>query len=660
MRAAEPGLPDRRQQIASVAVPLEEAVKSPVAPIPWKGLLLGFALVPLNLYWILQLEIVQFVSWPTILSLPMNALAFLVVLSLANGVMERRFPLLSLSQRDLLLTYLILCLSSAIGGTDFLQVLISMMGYPHFFATPENRFKELFLNYLPDWLIVSDVPALRGFYYGESTIYRADNLVPWLIPIGSWFAFTSILIFSLLCLSVLVRQRWSEEERLSYPLIWCPIHLSQERLRFWRNSMVWWGVASASYVSLLSGIRTLFPTFPGLVTRGQVNWGELIPKRPWNAFGIMPVGLYPFVIGLGAFMPLDLSFSCWFFAIFQRLERVAIAVLGWDVEPRVPYFPEQATSVWTALCLFLLWNAKSSLSASLRRSREDDSSEVMPVSVALISVLIGFVLLVAFGFLIGQPVLISLTYFTLYFLLSLAFTRSRAELGAIAHDLPYGGPTNVLTTLIGSRNFHPRALTAVALYYWFNRSYGSHPMPFFLEGFRMARQVGINLKTIAVAGYGACLFSFLIFFWITLHIAYRLGAATARIKGDIIRAYAEIYPQLQSWLIAPTPPRRDALAWMTGAFLSTWLLMSLRFWAGGLPIHPMGYALASNWSMDRLWSSLLVSWLAKLTLLHLGGMRAYNRALPFFEGLVVGDTVMATFWGLTGVLLKRQTFSFWP
>ncbi len=639
----------------------QEVVRETAQEIfPWKGFLIGVALIPVNVFWILQLEMVEFVSWPTILSVPVNALALLIAFSVVNGVFLRRISVFCLSQQDLLVLYLTLCLSSAVSGTDFLQVLISMIGYPHFFATPENRFKELFLSYLPSWLVVSDVPALRGFYYGASTFHRLDHIAAWLTPTLCWFGFTAVLIFSMLCLCIVLRRRWSEEERLSYPLIWCPLHLTEPHLRFWRRPLVWWGILSACFLSLSSGLRSLYPTFPGLVTRGQLDWSQLIPKRPWNALGTMSVGLYPFAVGLGAFMPLDLSFSCWFFALFQRMERVVVAALGWDVEPRVPFFPEQATSVWVSLCLFLLWNARASLFRSLQHADGSQGRDPFPIPFALIAFVAGFSFLVIFGVGVGQPFSLSIGYLTLYFLLSLAFTRSRAELGAIAHDLPYGGPTNVLTTLIGTQNLHPRALTGLALFYWFNRSYGSHPMPFLLEGMRIARQLSTSLKSMAFSAYFACCFSFFVFFWITLHLLYRMGAATANVKGDVIRYYAEIYPQLQSWIMAPTRPRLDALIWMSGAFLATWLLMVFRFRSGGFPLHPMGYALASNWSMDYLWMSLLISWIVKLSLLHYGGMTIYNKALPLFEGLIVGDAVMATFWGLTGVLFKRRTFSFWP
>ncbi len=627
---------------------------------PWRAVALGFLLVPFNLYWVLQLEVIQFISWPTILSVPMNALAFLVVLTALNRLLAWRFPNLALSQGELIFVYFILCLSSVMGGTDFLQVLVSMMGYPFFFATPENRWGELFLPLLPHWLTVQDKSVLRGFYYGGSSLYRPEHLLAWLLPSAFWLLFVAVLVFAMLCLCALLRRRWSEEERLTYPLIWCPLQLTEEAGNLWRSVMLWWGLVIAVSFSVVNGLHALFPNFPQLPLRGQLNWAQLAPQRPWNALGVMSVGLYPFAVGLGIFMPLDLSFSCWFFYLFQGLERVVVAAFGWDIQPRVPYFPEQATATWVALCLFLLWNARSSLVRLLTVQSTPSADELMPSRLAVGGFLFSFVFLVAFSHLIGLPLPLAVLYLALYFLLSLAFTRARAELGTIAHDLPFGGPTNIFTTIMGTQGFAPKVLTALALFYWFNRSYGSHPMPFFLEGTRMAREVSLPLGGFLPVALLTVVFSFIGFFWLTLHAMYHLGAATARVKGDIVRWYVEIYPQLQGWLTVPSKPHWDALGWMGGAFLATWGLMHWRFQQAVLPFHPMGYALSSNWSMDYLWSSLLVSWLLKATLLHYGGVKVYKKLLPLFIGLILGDAVMASFWGVVGVLTRRQTYSFWP
>lgn len=188
----------------------------------------------------------------------------------------------------------------------------------------------------------------------------------------------------MLCLCALLRRRWSEEERLSYPVNLVSVAGDGRGREVMAVRDVLVGHGHRYRPLPCSGVEHHL-SFPRLPLRGRWDWGQLIPQRPWNALGVMPFGLYPFAVGLGIFMPLDLSFSCWFFYLVHRLERVMVAALGWDVDPRVPYFPEQATATWVALCLFLLWRAKTSLWQSWSSPASTD--EPMPPKRALLGFL---------------------------------------------------------------------------------------------------------------------------------------------------------------------------------------------------------------------------------------------------------------------------------
>ena len=55
------------------------------------------------------------------------------------------------------------------------------------------------------------------------------------------------------------------------------------------------------------------------------------------------------------------------------------------------------------------------------------------------------------------------------------------------------------------------------------------------------------------------------------------------------------------------------------------------------PLHPGGYVLISGTGMGRLWFTIFLSWLAKATILKIGGVKLYRQAVPFFLGLILGD-----------------------
>ncbi len=55
---------------------------------------------------------------------------------------------------------------------------------------------------------------------------------------------------------------------------------------------------------------------------------------------------------------------------------------------------------------------------------------------------------------------------------------------------------------------------------------------------------------------------------------------------------------------------------------------------------------------------MLIAWLAKLTITRYGGLRLYRQALPFFYGLILGESLIGCLWVLAGVVFKLPSYSF--
>jgi len=108
------------------------------------------------------------------------------------------------------------------------------------------------------------------------------------------------------------------------------------------------------------------------------------------------------------------------------------------------------------------------------------------------------------------------------------------------------------------------------------------------------------------------------------------------------------------------PAGTDGASLMSTAFGFIFVLggtaLRLRFlwW----PLHPIAYPLAGYQFFAHLWFPFLVSWLIKAPLLKYGGIRAYRKALPLFLGLILGDFVLGTMWGIMGLLTGEPTYTF--
>ena len=108
-----------------------------------------------------------------------------------------------------------------------LQMLVPLIGAPHWFATPENKWEQLIHPHLADWLVVPSGSALENYHEGRSDLYMPDNYRPWLRPLLWWGTFVLALIFVMQCINSIMRRQWTDNEKLSYPLIQLPVEMTR-------------------------------------------------------------------------------------------------------------------------------------------------------------------------------------------------------------------------------------------------------------------------------------------------------------------------------------------------------------------------------------------------------------------------------------------------
>jgi hypothetical protein len=183
--------------------------------------IIGLVLAGVNCYWLIM-GLFWEQSHPTVVSLFFNAIFSVFVLALLNLLLKRFLPRYTFSQGELLTIYVMLSVASAMGAQDMVQVLIPTIPHPFWFATPENEWADLFFRYIPNWLVISDKDIVTGYFNGESTFYTSQHIKGWLTPVIAWSGFVFALVFVMLCMTVVVRKRWTEEEKLSY----CKFRLS--------------------------------------------------------------------------------------------------------------------------------------------------------------------------------------------------------------------------------------------------------------------------------------------------------------------------------------------------------------------------------------------------------------------------------------------------
>ena len=344
----------------------------------------------------------------------MPAVALLVALLIANSFLRRSKRIAPLSRAELLCIYLIVSASLPVAGFGMIRFLVLNLGNTFFFSTPENKWGEM-QEHLPAWMVPNEpVRAFAGFYRGYSTPPWGD----WLVPVVVWSVYIALLVGGGLCFTLLIRRRWIEEERLTFPIAARPLEMTQPGGGFFRSPLLWAGFLLPFIGQSLLALNALFPSVPAFQIKAK--WYPVFNSLPWSAFGSVPIGFYPLSIGLAYLVPLDVSFSCWFFFLFTRLEAVFGAMAGYSqgatssAAARFPYAEEQSAGAWLMLGLLTLWGAR----AHLRRSWRS------PAGIGLIACAAGAVL---FWVLAGMQLWAAVAILALYGLYLVAGMRIRAE-----------------------------------------------------------------------------------------------------------------------------------------------------------------------------------------------------------------------------------------
>lgn len=612
----------------------------------------------------MQMELVRYSGHPTTISIFFNVVFCILVLTVFNLAVRRKWPKLALSQAELLVVYLMLSIASALCGHDFIEILVSYIGHAFWFATPENKWAELFHWAVPDWLAMKDRDVLRGLYQGQGNLYNPQILLAWAVPVLVWTGFICLLVFMMLCINVIVRKRWIESERLSYPLVQLPLEMTDQRFSMYRNRLLWIGFGVAAAIDIVNGLNFWYPSVPAIPVRVR-DLSPMIRQSPWNAMGWFPISFYPFVLGLGMLLPVDLLFSCWFFFFFWKAQRVISRAFAWDTTPNFPFINEQSFAGYIGLAVFALWTGRHYFVDVFRKavglpSTADETGEPWSYKAAFVGLAVGGALLLAFCLAAGMNILVAVAFFVVYFLLSIAVTRIRAELGPPAHDLHNGGPDMFLVDAVGAKALGTRNLTMFSYFFFFNRAYRAHPMPFQLEGFKIAERASLSARRFSMAILIAAFFGCLASFWAFLHIAYRIGAGSAKMTGPVVWAFGpEPFNRLQGWLQNPQKPNIQALTAMGIGFVFTFTLMALRMRFYWWPFHPVGYAVSSSWSLHIMWLPLLIAWAVKLLILRYGGLKTYMQWLPFFYGMILGEFVVGSLWTIIGIVMDIPSYGFW-
>jgi len=639
-----------------------------------RSLLLGALLIPLVTLWVAATDNIYGGS-PTYLSIFFHAVILLAALMAVNGLLRLIGPRYAFTRAEMLLIYMMIGVSSGVVGSQFMAILVPSLAHPFRYATDANHWADKLLPYLPMDAMVSDPVALRNFYEGGSTLYSLANLVPWLRPGLLWAGFIAVTQLMCLAINLLIRQQWTQYEKLSFPLVVLPMEMTAGGpASMWRSKLMWLGFGISALIDLCNGLKTYWPAIPYI----PVKFRYLDFSGRWSA-ALMATGvsLYPFLIGIAFLLPMDLTFSTWFFLLFFKFQRLVCAGLGYpSPEPWAsaghstpPAMVEQGTGGYLAVVVFGLWAARRHLAAvwtAIWRgstTEQQGAARVAPAEVGEYRLAAGFlavglVLTTAFAVSLGMPVCTGFLYILFYLVINIAIAKIRAEAGAPTHGFHFAGPDQILLTAIGANKMQVREMAAWGLFFGFNRGYTGVPMPHQLEGLKMGELAGARHQSVATAAGIATVLGCFAAVWALLHLCFREGVE--QMGGSVRLGSPQGWQLVNMWLTNAEGPNWGGLAGIAVGFLFASFLMAMRFRFVWWQFHPIGYAIGPDWTTGVIWVPLMIGWAWKTLMLRYTGPCLYKAAVPLALGLMLGEFAVGGFWSLLAMLTRKPQYSFWP
>ena len=616
----------------------------PLQPIRARAMLLALILIPLAVFYMVQSDwlVGGGASMDSLIS---AAVAALTVLTGANLGLRRWRPGWALTSGEVICVYVVLVIAIGITGSvwDWNGSVATVITWPIWNASPENQWYSLIWPNLPMWLTVPDREPLSGFFVGDTNPYQAWILRAWLRPAFWWTAWATALLWVSLCLNVMLRKRWSEEEQLPFPMTILPLQMTEQRSGLFSNPVWWAGIAVSAGIFVVNAISRLAPAFPGIPMSVDIG-NYLANNKPWDVLRTPTLGWGPWSIGLAYLMPVDLAFSMIVFNIFWRAEYVVSRMLGWTTSGYAgfPYGDQQTIGAYLALMVSVIWLDRRYLAQVMRkavglRSVADDSEEAFSYRLAVFGALGGLAFLWYFLGRAGMNHPVVAAFLFLYFIMAMAMSRIRAHLGPPNHEMYGTMPEFALTEFPGTRALGPRGLAILALLRPYMGEQRPNPSPVQLEALRMAERNAINPTPLAWIIMAAVPLTMLCYFWASIHVGYHLGMGTAKASQSLIFVPRTTAQKLDEWLRSPGGANWGGVEAIGAGFAGTLVLMALKLQFSWWPLHPIAFPLAFCYPIDAMMPAIVISWLVKTLLLRYGGLRSHRRALPFFLGLIVGS-----------------------
>ena len=567
----------------------------------------------------------------------------------------------SLKKADLVMVYAMLLMAVSV-SIAFVGYLIPHISGVYYYATAENNWSGIFFPHIPKWLAPQDFEAVKDLYEGLPP-GAGMPWEAWLKPLACWYGFYLVLSFTMICMGVVLRRQWSHHERLAYPMTQLPIGMIEgmdgplTRIPpFFKNRMMWLGFLLPFSLLSLSGMNHYIPEVPDVpFFLGDIRLSDLV--RLEFAFSCAWVG-FSYLVHL------NVTFSIWFFYLLGKFQDGLFHTLGVSSSEQLSLYSyaqsadltHQQMGACLIFVLYGLWIARPHLrrvwDKVWRSDGIDDSDEALPYRFAVLGFSGGLLLAGVWLWASGIPLIVLPVFLGVCLVFYIMVTRVVATAGLATARAPMVSSFFVIsgmgTSLIGTKG-----LVALTFTYVWQADMRVFPMVACANALKLAETVPGPKGRLFWGMLAAVVCGMAGATWIILSTAYAEGGINLH-SFFMSHLPQRTFVDMARPILNPTGP--DARGWLfTGigaAFEGFLMLAQKRFhwW----PLHPLGPVVGIGWLTGQIWFSVFTAWLVKLVIVKYGGPRLFDRAKPFFLGLILGEAVVSGTWLLIDFLMGES------
>ena len=571
--------------------------------------------------------------------------SFLVASVLLNAALVWHGGSLALGRADLVLVYIMLLMVSALCTMGMSQQLLPILAAFAYYGTPQNQWQEKLGPLLPERaVLVDDGADNRAFFEGGEIPYGA-----WAEPLLWWAVFLIALYATMVAAAVILRRQWMDRERLAYPVAQVGAAMVQGEgrglvNRFFKSRAMWYGCAIPVLWGSLEALHQYYPSLPNV----NLNW-----SMPY--FGQrLQLRIIFAMVGFSYLINTSISAGLWIFQLLVRAESEVLLLMGLTSKQKFvygiasqPYLAYQGGGALLALVLAGLWVGREHLKRVFRKAfwgaRDiDDGDEIVPYRGAVCALLVGVATMVGWLWLMGVQLWVAAVFIGLALLIFIGISRIVAEAGLAAVRSPMIAPDLMIYGL-GANAIGTGGVFNLSLAYIWCADIRIFVMAQLANGLKLVEDMtrpsrrvvmwGVCLA-ILIGAVGSC--------WMVLHMAHRHGGINLVgwfFKGGPSTVYNYAVRGLE-----PAGVAWDGLAFCAGGGAVMLLLMWARHHVLWWPLHPLGFAVAANHLMDKIWFSIFIAWGVKRLVLRFGGPAIYAASVRFFLGLIMGESLCNGLW----------------